>query len=166
MTVDSVSTGAPGSMAAVENVGTPQAARLRFTIPRGADGTAATFTTVTVEMLAPDQQPSATVTGSAPNYTLALKLPRGATGAPSTVPGPPGPESWAAPVPWSATSSYTATAPRSIVTTGGSTYAALKDSTGITPGTDTSAWQLLAQKGDQGTASPGADALTILGAMT
>ncbi len=40
--VDSVVTGAPGSAAAVQNVGTGTAARFSFTIPQGATGTAGT----------------------------------------------------------------------------------------------------------------------------
>jgi len=39
VSVDSVTTGAPGTDASVVNVGTPGNARLQFTIPRGADGT-------------------------------------------------------------------------------------------------------------------------------
>lgn len=38
VSVDSVTTGAPGTDASVVNVGTPGNARLQFTIPRGADG--------------------------------------------------------------------------------------------------------------------------------
>ncbi|MDQ5882071.1 MAG: hypothetical protein QG616_1903, partial [Pseudomonadota bacterium] len=40
VSVDSVTTGASGSNAAVENVGTPGNARLKFTIPRGDKGEA------------------------------------------------------------------------------------------------------------------------------
>lgn len=59
---------------------------------------------------------------------------------------------WAQVQPWSAGTAYTATAPVSIVTYNGETYAAKANSTGITPGTDATKWTKIAAKGSDSTA--------------
>ncbi|WP_198672664.1 hypothetical protein [Acidipropionibacterium acidipropionici] len=82
VTVGTVTTGAAGSSATVTNSGTPSAAVLDFTIPRGAVGAtpANPEFTATASTLAAGSSATASVTGTYPALTLALGIPRGADG--------------------------------------------------------------------------------------
>ena len=75
-------TGVPGSDASVENLGTKNAALLRFTIPSGPSGPAGTTPqiSVTVATLPPGQQATVQVSGPAESPTIALGIPQGLTG--------------------------------------------------------------------------------------
>lgn len=75
-------TGAPGSDASVENLGTENAALLRFTIPRGQAGPAGVTPqlSVTVTTLPPGQQATAQIFGPAETPTITIGIPQGLTG--------------------------------------------------------------------------------------
>lgn len=98
--VGTTTTGEPNTDAVVVNSGTDTDVVLDFTIPRGADGTNGTNgltpnITAQAETLNPEQSAFASISGTAPNYTLTIGIPRGATG--ETGPagpagGPQGPE--------------------------------------------------------------------------
>ncbi|WP_295615724.1 spore surface glycoprotein BclB [uncultured Intestinimonas sp.] len=121
MTVGTVTTGAPGTGAAVTNSGTPQNAVLDFTIPRGDTGAAgpqgpqgpqgpagpqgpqgetgpagqaATVTVGTVTTGAPGTDAAVTNSGTPQNAVLDFTIPRGDTGAtgPQGPQGPAGPQ--------------------------------------------------------------------------
>lgn len=74
-------TGAPGTDADVVNSGTPTAAELTFTIPRGDVGPANELSIGTVTTGAPGSSASASITGTPPSQTLNLTIPRGDVGA-------------------------------------------------------------------------------------
>ena len=85
VTVGTVTTGAAGSQATVTNTGTPSAAVLDFTIPRGSPGTPGSTPanpefTATASTLAAGSSATASVTGTYPALNLALGIPRGADG--------------------------------------------------------------------------------------
>ena len=97
LTVGSITTGAPGSAAAVYIGGDAGSQTVSFTIPRGdvgATGPANTLEIGTVVASAPGSAAAATITGTAPNRTLNLTLPRGETGpqGPQGETGPQGPQ--------------------------------------------------------------------------
>lgn len=75
-------TGEPGSAADVKNLGDENAARLRFTIPRGQAGPvgATPQISVTVETLPPGSKATVEVTGTPENPEIALGIPQGAQG--------------------------------------------------------------------------------------
>lgn len=80
MQIGDTITGEPGTDALVENVGTPTAPKLQFTIPRGDEGKAATIeveSTVTGE---PGTQASVENVGTAGAAKLRFTIPRGNTG--------------------------------------------------------------------------------------
>lgn len=87
ISLGTVITGAAGSSAAVTNTGTPDAATLNFTIPRGDKGEtgdtgpANTLTIAEVTTGAAGSSASVSVGGAAPNQTLTFTIPRGDTGA-------------------------------------------------------------------------------------
>lgn len=75
-------TGAPGSDASVENLGTEHAALLRFTVPRGPAGPAGTTPqiSVTVTTLPAGQDVTVQVSGPAEAPTIAFGIPQGPPG--------------------------------------------------------------------------------------
>jgi len=97
--VGTVTTGAPGSNAAISITGTAPNQTLNMSIPRGdtgatgATGPANSLTIGTVTTGAPGSMADATITGVPPNQTLSLVIPQGATGPQGIqgVPGPAGP---------------------------------------------------------------------------
>jgi hypothetical protein len=86
ISLGTVTTGAPGSSADVTNTGTPDAATLNFTIPRGDKGEtgdtgpANTLTIAEVTTGAAGSAATVTIGGTAPNQTLAFSIPRGDQG--------------------------------------------------------------------------------------
>ncbi|HEV2555251.1 MAG TPA: hypothetical protein VGV17_15965 [Bosea sp. (in: a-proteobacteria)] len=83
--VGTVTTGAPGSSAAITNSGTDKAAILNFTIPRGDVGAANELEIGTVSTLPFGAPATASITGTAPNQTLNLGLPQGEQGPSGSV---------------------------------------------------------------------------------
>ena len=75
-------TGEPGSAADVQNIGNENAARLRFTIPRGQTGPvgATPQISVTVETLPPGSTATVEVTGTPEAPEIHLGIPQGAQG--------------------------------------------------------------------------------------
>ena len=97
LAIGTVSTGAAGSNASATITGTAPSQTLDLTIPRGdkgdtgdtgATGPANSLTIGTVSTGAAGSNADATITGTAPNQTLNLTIPVGATGAT----GPTGPQ--------------------------------------------------------------------------
>lgn len=92
VSVGSTTTGEPGTNAAVTNSGTTENVILNFTIPRGADGTDGApgakgdtgdpgpANTLTIGTVTSGDSASAEITGTAPNQTLNLVLPKGDKG--------------------------------------------------------------------------------------
>lgn len=78
--VGTVTTGAAGTAAAVENSGDEHDAVLDFTIPQGERGVAATVRVGTVEMVGTDDAPEVTNSGTASDAVLNFKIPRGPAG--------------------------------------------------------------------------------------
>ena len=78
--VGTVTTGAAGTAAAVENIGDEHDAVLDFTIPQGERGVAATVRVGTVEMVGTDDAPEVTNSGTASDAVLNFKIPRGPAG--------------------------------------------------------------------------------------
>lgn len=82
LVVGTVTTGAPGTSAAVSAVDNAQGQQVvNFTIPRGDVGVPNSLAIGTVTTGAAGANAAATITGAAPSQTLNLTLPRGATGA-------------------------------------------------------------------------------------
>ena len=93
LSIGTVTTGAAGSSAAATITGTAPSQTLNLTIPTGATGSqgptgntgatgpANTLTIGTVSTLSAGSSATASVTGTAPNQTLNLGIPTGATGA-------------------------------------------------------------------------------------
>lgn len=99
MQIGDTITGEPGTDALVENVGTPTAPELQFTIPRGDEGKAATIEVGEVTASDPGSEPQVTNAGTENAAVLDFVLPRGQTGptgpaatieVESTVTGEPG----------------------------------------------------------------------------
>jgi hypothetical protein len=93
VTIDSVTTGAPGTNASVTNTGTASAAILRFTIPRGdkgvagqdgSDGAAASVSVGDVTTGAAGSGASVSNTGTSSAAVLDFVIPRGADGSDGT----------------------------------------------------------------------------------
>ena len=92
VSVGSTTTGEPGTDAKVTNSGTSENVILNFTIPRGADGTDGApgakgdtgdpgpANTLTIGTVTSGDEASAEITGTAPNQTLNLVLPKGDKG--------------------------------------------------------------------------------------
>jgi hypothetical protein len=83
-------------------------------------------------------------------------------GTPLGAPGPPGPVTWAEPVPWVPGLSATIGPPSTVVTYQGSSYVAVADNTGTLP-TNPSAWRLIAEKGAKGDRGDVGPASTVPG---
>jgi len=90
LSIGTVNTGAPGTSASAAITGSSPNQTLSLTIPAGAkgdkgdvgdSGPANSITIGTVTTVTPDVPASATITGSAPNQTLNLAIPRGLQGA-------------------------------------------------------------------------------------
>ena len=99
MQIGDTITGEPGTDALVENVGTPTAPKLQFTIPRGDEGKAATIQVGEVTASDPGGEPKVKNSGTENAAVLDFVLPRGQTGptgpaatieVESTVTGEPG----------------------------------------------------------------------------
>jgi hypothetical protein len=99
LAIGTVSTGAAGSNASATITGTAPSQTLDLTIPRGdkgdtgdtgATGPANSLAIGTVSTGAAGSNADATITGTAPNQTLNLTIPVGATGATGAT-GPQGP---------------------------------------------------------------------------
>ena len=99
MQIGDTITGEPGTTASVENVGTPTAPKLQFTIPRGDEGKAATVEVGEVTASDPGSEPQVTNAGTENAAVLDFVLPRGQTGptgqaatveVESTITGQPG----------------------------------------------------------------------------
>ena len=92
--VEETITGAAGSKAAVENLGTPTDPRLRFTIPQGVKGDAATIKVGAVATGSPGTMASVTNSGTLNDAVLEFTIPRGAVGetGPQGAVGPAGPQ--------------------------------------------------------------------------
>lgn len=105
----------------------------------GPSGPASALAIGTVTTGAPGSQAQAQVNGVAPNQTLDLTIPQGLIGS-------TGPAAWAPPVAWANGAVYTATAPRSVVIIGGSTYVCVAAHTATTFAADLAAgkWSLVA----------------------
>jgi len=84
-----VTTLAPGSNATVTNSGTSSAAIFDFGIPQGATGATGPANTLSIGTVQSGATADATITGTAPNQTLNLTLPKGDTGQ-QGVKGDPG----------------------------------------------------------------------------
>ena len=85
--VGTTTTGVPGTSAAVTNTGTPSAAILNFTIPRGdvgATGAAATVAAGTTTTGAPGTSASVTNVGTSSAAVFNFQIPRGDVGAPGS----------------------------------------------------------------------------------
>ena len=78
--VGTVTTGAAGTPAAVENSGDEHDAVLDFTIPQGERGIAATVRVGTVEMVGTEDEPEVTNSGTANDAVFNFKIPRGPAG--------------------------------------------------------------------------------------
>lgn len=78
-------TGAPGTDASVANTGTPTAAVLQFTIPRGNTGTAATVAAGTTTTGAPGTDAAVANSGSSSAAVFDFTIPRGNTGTAATI---------------------------------------------------------------------------------
>lgn len=80
--VDSTDTLPAGSPALVENVGTVNEAKLKFSIPQGPVGETGKTPELAfdIEALDPDAEASVEVSGDAEKPHLTIKIPRGATG--------------------------------------------------------------------------------------
>ena len=81
MHVERVETGESGTRAKVVNYGTPNDARLVFTIPKGDRGSAATVRVGEVEAVGNDEEPEVTNSGTASDAVLNFKIPCGPAGA-------------------------------------------------------------------------------------
>lgn len=99
MQIGDTITGAPGTDALVENVGTPTEPKLQFTIPRGDEGKAATIEVGEVTASDPGSEPQVKNSGTENAAVFDFVLPRGQTGptgpaatieVESTVTGEPG----------------------------------------------------------------------------
>ena len=99
MQIGDTITGEPGTDALVENVGTPTAPKLQFTIPRGDEGKAATIEVGEVTASDPGSKPQVKNSGTENAAVFDFVLPRGQTGptgpaatieVESTVTGEPG----------------------------------------------------------------------------
>ena len=162
VTVNSTTTGLPGTLASVTNSGTSNAAALNFTIPRGDTGPQGI------------QGPTGAAGPAGPQGSAGPSGPQGPAGAS----GPAGPQGVAGPAgvagtngamgpqgpkgdtgagfsfqgAWATGATYNL---RDVVTANGSSYVALGTSTGTNPATDTSGtWAMLAAKGADGAAGP------------
>lgn len=81
LSIHSVTTGAPGTSAAVTISGTPPSQQLDITIPRGDPGPPNTLSIGSVTTGAPGSQAAVTISGASPTQSLSLTVPRGDTGA-------------------------------------------------------------------------------------
>ena len=147
ISVGSTTTGSAGSSATVANSGSSSAAVLDFTIPRGntgatgatgANGAAATLSIGTVSTGLPGSSASVTNTGSNTAATLNITIPRGDTGADGDLTWKGG---------WSSSTAYST---NEAVQYNGSSYIAVANNQNVTPTSDTSKWNLMAQAGAEG----------------
>ena len=153
VTIGSVTTGSAGSSASVSNSGSTSSAVLNFTIPTGADGAngqagangaagangqAATVSVGTVTTGSPGSSASVTNSGSSSSATLDFTIPRGNTGADGDIAWKGG---------WNSSTAYGV---NEMVYYNGSSYVAIATNTNVTPVSDTSKWNLVAQAGAEG----------------
>jgi hypothetical protein len=159
--IGTVTTGAAGSSASVVNEGTSSAAVLNFTIPQGAVGpTGATGPTG----VAGAQGATGATGATGPQGPIGLtgatgaQGPIGLTGATGATgdTGATGPQglsggstTWLGA--WASTTTYVLD---DAVSFNGSSYIALVTNSNVTPGTNSSDWQMLAQAGAAGATGP------------
>ena len=154
--VGSTTTGNAGTNASVTNSGSSSAATFNFTIPRGntgatgaqgptgatgatgANGTAATVSIGTVSTGLPGSSASVTNSGSSTAATLDITIPRGNTGADGDLTWKGG---------WSSSTAYST---NEAVQYNGSSYIAVANNQNVTPTSDTTKWNLMAQAGAEG----------------
>lgn len=162
--IGTVTTGNPGSSAAATITGTAPSQTLNLTIPAGATGAAGAtglqgsagapnvLAIGTVTTADPGDPAAATITGTSPAQTLNLTIPQGATGSTGSA-GADG----ATYISRGDYDSGTAYAANDTVLYLGSSWLALQATTGNAPPslptTSDSNWQLLAQKGIDGSGS-------------
>jgi hypothetical protein len=169
-------TGAPGTSADVVNAGTSNAAIFNFTIPRGdvgptgptgatgatgATGTAATIAAGTTSTGAPGTSASVTNVGTSSAAVFDFAIPRGDVGptGPTGAAGIPG-VNWLGT--WSGATTY---AIRDAVAYLGSSYYAIASSTNQAP-PNASFWNLLAEKGANGTGAGSVTSVDVSGGTT
>jgi hypothetical protein len=164
--------GAKGDTGATGSQGTPGVAGSTGTAgtqgSTGLAGTAATIAVGTVTPLANGAIPTVTNVGSSSAATFNFGIPAGAAGAAGAT-GPQGlsggSTNWRGA--WVSTNTYVLDDAVSIA---GSSYIAVATSTNVTPGTNSAAWQLLAQVGSAGatgtTGSQGTSATIAVGTVS
>ena len=145
--VGSTTTGNVGTNASVSNSGTSSAATFNFTIPRGdkgdtgvngAAGAAATIAVGTVTTSLPGTNASISNTGSSSAASFDFTIPRGATGATGEITWKGG---------WSNSTAY---GTNEAVYYNGSSYIAIVNNQNVTPGSDNTKWNIMAQAGAEG----------------
>jgi len=163
-------TGSPGTSAIVANSGTSSAAVFDFTIPRGevgatgpagatgATGSAATVAAGSTTTLSPGTPAAVTNVGTSSAAVFNFAIPQGSTGA-TGAQGVPG-------INWLGTwSSGTTYAIRDAVAYNGSSYYATAASTNQAP-PNASFWNVLAEKGANGTGSGSVTSVDVSGGTT
>ena len=171
VSVGSTTTGAAGSSASVSNSGSSSQATFNFTIPRGAtgatgaqgatgpqgsqgatgpqgpagaagsqgsNGTAATIAVGSVSTGLPGSSASVTNAGSSSSATFNFAIPRGDTGASGSFTWRGG---------WSNSTVY---GTNEVVYYNGTSYIAVANNQNITPGSDNTKWNVMAQAGAEG----------------
>jgi hypothetical protein len=131
--VGTVTTGAAGSQATVTNAGSDSAAVFDFTIPQGLQGETGPV------------GPTGDTGPQGETGETGATGPAGATGATGPMGPSGGSTSWLGA--WSSSTTY---ALDDAVSYDGSSYISLTTNTGVTPGTNSSDWQMLAQAGAAG----------------
>ncbi len=156
ISVGSTTTGNAGTNASVTNSGSSSSAVFNFTIPKGdtgatgsqgatgntgaagSNGQAATIAVGTVSTGLPGSSASVTNAGSSSSATLNFAIPRGATGATGEITWKGG---------WSNSTVYGL---NEAVYYNGSSYIAVASNQNVTPGSDNSKWNIMAQAGAEG----------------
>lgn len=171
ISVGSTTTGNAGSSATVTNSGSSSSATFNFTIPKGttgatgaqgatgsagsngAAGAAATIAVGTVSTGLPGSSASVTNAGSSSSATLNFAIPRGATGATGEITWKGG---------WSNSTVYGV---NEAVYYNGSSYIALASNQNVTPGSDNTKWNIMAQAGAEGGSISSMSDTTISGSI-
>ena len=171
ISVGSTTTGNAGSSATVTNSGSSSSATFNFTIPRGttgatgaqgatgsngsngAAGAAATIAVGSVSTGLPGSSASVTNAGSSSSATLNFAIPRGDTGATGEITWKGG---------WSNSTVYGV---NEAVYYNGSSYIAVASSQNVTPGSDNSKWNIMAQAGAEGGSISSMSDTTISGSI-
>jgi len=153
--VGTTTTLSPGASATVTNSGTSSAAVLNFGIPQGQTGTAATIAAGTTTTLAPGSSATVSNSGTSSAAVFNFGIPQGTTG----LQGIPG-INWLGT--WSGATTY---AIRDAVAYLGSSYYAIASNTNQAP-PNASFWNLLAEKGIDGTGAGTVTSVNVSGGTT